>query len=221
MNKLGRINIQLFAEPPANQNPGGDPPPPNANGGNPPSPPAPEDKSYTQEQINSMMANEKRTARQALLKELGFEYKDDKDYKNVIKGIKETLDAGKTQAQLDAEAKKAAETQRDEANQKVAMLETKISVLSEGANPQYLDDIIVLVSSRVSGGKELKEAIKEVKEMHANLFTPNPSEGNNKPKGTGSPLNPPRTRGGEPPESLGKRLAKGSKSSPKSNYFKN
>lgn len=210
-----KINIQLFAEP-------GDGGTPNSEGGTPPAGsegiPNPSGKSYTQDQLNSMMANEKRTARQALLKELGFEYKDDKDYKSVIKGIKETLDAGKTQAQRDAEAKKEAETQRDEANQKVALLETKISVLSEGANPEYLEDLITLVSGRVSQGKELKEAIKEVKERHPSLFkSPQEGAGNG---GTGSPLNPPK-KPNEGSDSLGKRLAKNNRPVSKSSYFKN
>ena len=81
-----------------------------------------EGKSYTQEQLNAMMANEKRTARQAILKELGLEYKDDKDFITQMATIKKTLDAGKTQQQLDAEAKKAAEAARDEANAKATQL---------------------------------------------------------------------------------------------------
>ena len=88
-NTLRGIGLQFFADPPAD--------PPADQPTDPPSDP-PAGKSYTQEQINNMMANEKRTARQALLKELGFDIKDDQNYKDAIKNIKATLDASKTRA---------------------------------------------------------------------------------------------------------------------------
>lgn len=212
MNKeLGKLNIQLFAESGEGENP-------NTEGGTPPTGgegnPNSSGKSYTQDQINSMMANEKRTARQALLKELGFEYKDDKDYKSVLKGIKETLDAGKTQAQKDAEAKQTAEKERDEANRKVGLLETRLSVLSAGANPEDLDDVITLVNARVNDSTNIEAAINLVKEKHPSLFTPKET-----PKGTGSNVNP--AKKDREIEGLGKRLAKGNPSSTKkSAYFK-
>lgn len=169
---------------------------------------------YTQEQINTMMANEKRTARQALLKSLGIELKEGEKYEDAIKRIKGTLDAGKTQAQLDAEAKTKAEGERDEANKKVSALETKVAALSAGAKPESLDDVITLAQAKVSSGKTLEDALKELKEKYPVLF--GESDKNN---GTGNSTNPPRK--GANTESLGQRLAKNSKHSVKSTYFKN
>lgn len=169
---------------------------------------------YTQEQINTMMANEKRTARQALLKSLGIELKDGEKYEDAIKRIKETLDAGKTQAQLDAEAKTKAEGERDEANKKVSALETKVAALSAGVKPESLDDVITLAQAQVSAGKTLEDALKELKEKYPVLF--GESDKNN---GTGNSTNPPRK--GANTEGLGQRLAKNSKHSVKSTYFKN
>lgn len=169
---------------------------------------------YTQEQINTMMANEKRTARQALLKSLGIELKEGEKYEDAIKRIKGTLDAGKTQAQLDAEAKTKAEGERDEANKKVSDLETKVAALSAGAKPESLDDVITLAQAKVSSGKTIEDALKELKEKYPVLF--GESDKNN---GTGNSTNPPRK--GANTESLGQRLAKNSKHSVKSTYFKN
>lgn len=169
---------------------------------------------YTQEQINTMMANEKRTARQALLKSLGIELKEGEKYEDAIKRIKGTLDAGKTQAQLDAEAKTKAEGERDEANKKVSDLETKVAALSAGAKPESLDDVITLAQAKVSSGKTIEDALKELKEKYPVLF--GESDKNN---GTGNSNNPPRK--GANTESLGQRLAKNSKHSVKSTYFKN
>lgn len=169
---------------------------------------------YTQEQINTMMANEKRTARQALLKSLGIELKEGEKYEDAIKRVKGTLDAGKTQAQLDAEAKTKAEDERDEANKKVSDLETKVAALSVGAKPESLDDVITLAQAKVSSGKTIEDALKELKEKYPVLF--GESDKNN---GTGNSTNPPRK--GANTEGLGQRLAKNSKHSVKSTYFKN
>lgn len=169
---------------------------------------------YTQEQINTMMANEKRTARQALLKSLGIELKEGEKYEDAIKRVKGTLDAGKTQAQLDAEAKTKAEGERDEANKKVSDLETKVAALSAGAKPESLDDVITLAQAKVSSGKTIEDALKELKEKYPVLF--GESDKNN---GTGNSTNPPRK--GANTEGLGQRLAKNSKHSVKSTYFKN
>lgn len=189
----------------------------------PPAPPAeppaptepPAGKTYTQEQLNSMMANEKRTARQAILKELGFDIKDDKNFKDTMKSIKATLDAGKTQAQLDAEAKAAAETAKAEAETKAAKLEMKVAALAAGVNPEYLDDVIVLAQSKVSEIMPVEKVMEEFKNKYPSFFAET-SGGS----GTGSSNNPPR----KPPagtESLGQRLAKVNKPTAKSSYFKN
>lgn len=170
---------------------------------------------YTQEQINTMMANEKRTARQALLKSLGIELKEGEKYEDAIKRVKGTLDAGKTQAQLDAEAKTKAEGERDEANKKVSSLETKVAALSAGVKPESLDDVITLAQAQVFAGKTLEDALKNLKEKYPVLF--GEADKNN---GTGNPNNPARNKSGNT-ESLGQRLAKNSKHTVKSTYFKN
>lgn len=173
-----------------------------------------EGKTYTQEQLNTLMANEKRTARQALLKELGFELKDDKAYKDTVKNIKATLDAGKTQAQLDAEAKTAAETAQLEAETKAAKLEMKVAALSAGANPDYLEDIMLLAQGKVSDTVTVEAAIEGLKTKYPVFFSKAVAS-----SGTGNTTNPPRK--GSTEESFGQRLAKVNKPSGKSNYFKN
>lgn len=175
-----------------------------------------EGKSYTQEQLNAMMANEKRTARQAILKELGLEYKDDKDFRTQMATIKKTLDAGKTQQQLDAEAKKAAEAARDEANAKATQLEMKVAALSAGVNPDCVDDIITLVAPKVTEEKPIAKVLEELKTKYPAMFGET-----QKNTGTGgSTRGSNRKSTGE--EGLGARLAKAHKTSGgKSSYFKN
>lgn len=170
-------------------------------------------KNYTQAQINAMMANEKRTARQAMLKALGFEFKDDASFEETIKNIKTTLDAGKTQQQLDQEAKTKAEGEAQEANNRAAAAEMKVSALTAGVNPARLDDMILLAQAKISNGQTTEQAFADLKKSYPEAFGVEASGG------TGNHLNPPN-RAGSNGENRGARLAKQHKTSVKSSYFK-
>lgn len=170
-------------------------------------------KTYTQAQINSMMANEKRTARQALLKELGFEVGDDQSYQTTVANIKKTLDAGKTQQQLDQEAKNKAEGEAKDANARAALAEMKVSALTAGVKPDRLDDMIILAQAKIAGGQKADQAFADLKKNYPDAF------GVESSGGTGNHVNPANKTGNDG-ESRGTRLAKQNKTSAKSSYFK-
>ena len=170
-------------------------------------------KTYTQAQINSMMANEKRTARQALLKELGFEVGDDQSYQTTVANIKKTLDAGKTQQQLDQEAKTKAEGEAKDANARAALAEMKVSALTAGVKPDRLDDMIILAQAKIAGGQKADQAFADLKKNYPDAF------GIESSGGTGSHVNPDNKTGNDG-ENRGTRLAKQNKTSVKSSYFK-
>lgn len=171
-------------------------------------------KTYTQTQINSMMANEKRTARQALLKELGFDVKDDQSFADTVAGIKKTLDAGKTQQQLDQEAKNKAEGEAKDANARAALAEMKVSALVAGVKPDRLDDMIILAQAKIAGGQKADQAFADLKKNYPDAF------GIESSGGTGNHVNP-ANKSGNDGENRGTRLAKQNKTSVKSSYFKN
>lgn len=170
-------------------------------------------KTYTQAQINSIMANEKRTARQALLKELGFEVGDDQSYQTTVANIKKTLDAGKTQQQLDQEAKNKAEGEAKDANARAALAEMKVSALTAGVKPDRLDDMIILAQAKIAGGQKADQAFADLKKNYPDAF------GVESSGGTGNHVNPANKTGNDG-ESRGTRLAKQNKTSAKSSYFK-
>lgn len=174
-------------------------------------------KTFTQEQVNAMMANEKRTARSALLKELGYEVKDGAKVGDVVATVKGILDQGKTQQQLDKEAKDKAESDKTAAESKAAMLQAQVDVMKAGVKPDYVDDAITMLLPRVTEEKPLTKLLEEYKAKYPAWF--GEAEGS---KGTGSPTNPPRGKGGEA-GGMGKRLAQTGKATntTKSSYFKN
>lgn len=173
-------------------------------------------KSYTQEQLNAMMAAEKRTARQALLKELGFTVEDDKSFKDTMAGIKKTLDADKTQAQKDAEARKLAEDNLAAAEARANQLNMKVSLLSAGVQAQYLDDVITIAVSKVTESNPIEKVIEDLKQRYPMFFSGSSSSAS----GTGNGNNPPR-KNNQGTDSLGKKLAQVNKQVHKSTYFKN
>lgn len=218
---LKGLGLQFFADP-APTEPPADPKPadPQPNPNPAPADPKPADpatgKTYTQEQLNTLMANEKRTARQALLKELGFDLKDEKGYKETVANIKKTLDAGKTQQQLDAEAKTRAEQEAAEERTARMKLEMKVAALTAGVNPEYLEDVITLAQTKVTDTMPADKVFAELKTKYPTFF--GESSGGS---GTGNPTNPARNKGGNASEGLGQRLAKANKPVAKSSYFKN
>lgn len=176
-------------------------------GGTPP-------KTFTQEQVNAMMANEKRTARNALLKELGYEVKEGAKASDVVKTVKSILDSGKTQQQLDQEARTKAEEDKTTAENKAASLQAQVDVMKAGVKPEYVEDAITMLLPRVTEEKPLSKLLEEYKTKYPAWF------GEGSSSGTGSPTNPPRGKGGET-GGMGKRLAQTGKSQAKSSYFKN
>ena len=173
----------------------------------------PAGKTFTQDDVNTMMANEKRTARMALLKELGYEVKDG-DYKKTIATVKGILDQGKTQQQLDQEARTKAEEDKTAAETKANQLQAQVDVMKAGVKPDYVDDVIAMLLPRVTQEKPLSKLIEEYKTKYPAWFGENAGSA-----GTGSATNPPRGKGGET-GGMGKRLAQTNAAPAKSSFFK-
>lgn len=171
-------------------------------------------KTFTQEQVNAMMAREKNSARSAILKELGYDVKDGK-YQETVSTIKGILDQGKTQQQLDQEARQKAEGDLTSERNRANNLQAQIDAMKAGVKPDYVDDAIALLSPRVTDDKPLSKLLEESKTKYPNWF--GESSGSN---GTGSSANPARNKGNES-GSMGKRLAQSNKPANKSSYFHN
>lgn len=207
-----KIGLQFFAEPGAGSEGGsgseGGEGGAGGQGGTPP-------KTFTQEQVNGMMAAEKRSGRMTLLKELGYEVKEGTKPSDVIATIKGILDQGKTQQQKDQEAREKAEGDLTAEKARSNNLQAQLDALKAGVKPDYLEDAIALLSPRVTDQKPLSKLLEESKEKYPNWF--GESEGS---KGTGGSTNPPRGKGNNT-DGLGKRLAQTNKPATKSSFFKN
>lgn len=199
---------------------GGDPAAtdPAGNGGADPSNTGGEDKTFTQEQVNSMVAAEKRKSFSAAYKGLGFDSEEAaKEFVEKYKGEEEKnktdlVKAQERAAQLEAEKNAEASKAQD--------LQYKFDAVAEGCDTKSAADVVVLAKAKMSEDKDFAAALKEVKEQYPAMF----GQTDNGNSGTGNGGTSPRskTKAGSV-SGIGKRLAEQRKDNDKTkdyDYFK-
>lgn len=174
------------------------------------------EKTFTQEQVNRMMAKEKNQGRNAVYNELGINPKDTKQ----IESLKAYLESQKTDVQKEAEKQLAADAAIKEAEERAKIAEAKAEAMMLGIKSQFVDDAVTLALSK-SDDREIKSVLAEFKTKYPVWFE---DEEGNKPKGTGSSLKGTQGKKGNDennkPQGIGARLAaqrKGTK--PKTSFW--
>lgn len=127
-----------------------------------------EDKTFTQEQVNSMIAAEKRKNLSSVYKGLGFDseeaakafvdkYKGEEE-KNKTDLVKAQERASQLEAEKNAEASKAQD------------LQYRFDAMAEGCDAKSAADVVVLAKAKMSDDKDFAAALKEVKEQYPAMF---------------------------------------------------
>ena len=174
-----------------------------------------QEKTFTQTEVNAMMAKEKDQGRKAILKELGVE--DVKDAKGALENYKKYLESQKTDLQkaqdAAAEAEKGKKTLEDELNS----TNQKLAALMAGCPSEKVDDVVVLARARMNDKTSFEQAIELVKQGYPEMFTQQAQQN----RGTGSNANPQNKGTGSSNVSYGQRLANKYKSSDTKNPYYN
>lgn len=202
-SKLRWIGLQFFAEEPEAGGASGDSG--TSSGTDKTNPPSgtesykadPPPKTFTQEEVNRLLANEKRQGRQAALKAMGLDPSD----KNAEKNVKAILDAQKTESEKSAEAIQVEKDARAEAEKKAEAMERKLASLNAGCKKEYLDEVTALAAIKVNDSTDFEMALKAVKEKCASFFDDDGDTGTGSGQGHG------RKDTKNKPGSLGARLA--------------
>lgn len=177
-------------------------------------------KTFTQEDVNRLLKNEKESAKRALLKELGVE--DAKSAKEGLAKYKEILDKDKTAAEKAGEDLAAETKAKQEAEKRALLAEAKVEVLSAGCKPDYLDDVITLAMTKVSDDKDLAAVVKEMKEDSKYSAFFGESDGGSGDKGTGGGSGFKKKQEPDKKGGLGSRLgAQATANNTKNPYFNN
>lgn len=159
------------------------------------------EKTFTQEQVNSMIANERRKSTNSIYKALGFE--SEEAAKEFVGKYKQEEEKNKTDLVKAQEAAKKAEAEKAEEAAKAQDLQYRFDAISEGADPKSAADVVVLAKVKMSDDKDFAAALKEVKEQYPAMFGQTEGGG-----GTGGGGTPPRKRMNSGDVSgIGKRLA--------------
>lgn len=186
-------------------------------------------KTFTQDQVTRMMTREKNQGRNAALKELGIDPKDDKS----IAMVKALIDSQKTNEQKAAEKEAETQTKMNEANQRAQVAEAKAEAMMLGVKTQYVDDVVTLALAKMTEDSDLKTIIGEFKTKYPVWFGESSDDEDNNDKdkgkgktgqrGTGSSVKTSKEdKGGKEEKGIGARLAAQRKTSgKKSSYWGN
>lgn len=180
-------------------------------------------KTFTQDQVTRMMTREKNQGRNAALKELGIDPKDNK----AIAMVKALIDSQKTDEQKAAEKESETQTKMNEAEQRAQVAEAKAEAMMLGVKTQYVDDVVTLALAKMTEDSDLKTIIGEFKTKYPVWFGESSDDEDGKDKGkgktgqrgTGSSIkNSDKEKKGEE-KGLGARLAAQRKTSGKKSSY--
>ena len=162
------------------------------------------EKTYTQAQVNAMLANEKRQGKQAVLRALGI--KDVNEGKSKMQQQQQTnqqqLDEENQAAQLLSNARQA----QINAEARAQAAERKLSVLKAGVRPEFVDDVVYIATGKATDAEDFEEVVTAMKETHSFYFMQDNNSNQN--NGTGGNTNfKKQQQQQEQAGALGKRLA--------------
>ena len=173
-------------------------------------------KTFTQDDVNRMMAKEKKQGRSSAFNELGIDPSNEK----MVKAAKAFF--SKLSDNDDADDDGSDDSKSSELEYELVMANAKIAAMKQGVNPQYVDDVVTLVSNRMKQDESMKldTAIGELKKKYPGWFVVEQTSKNIGKFGTGASISASSSKGAD--DSLGKRLAAQRKvSSSKKSYWKN
>lgn len=175
-------------------------------------------KTFTQEDVNRMMAREKNQGRNSVYKELGIDPNDKKSIA-LVKALVESQKADEN-----AEQNAASNAELEEANRRALVAEAKAQAMMMGILPKYVEDAIALALPKVTEEKDLKTVIGELKSKYPVWVKEDDDDKGSSvgKKGTGSSIGSSDSKNGKDAKGIGARLAASRKNSkPKQSYWGN
>ena len=117
-------------------------------------------RTFSQEEVNGLVAKESKKAQENIFKSLGFE--DIKSAKEGFEKLKAWEDSQKSESEKSAEALNAKEQELAKALSDNKTLSAQLSALKQGVNADSVDDVIALSERLVSDEVSIDDAIKQI-----------------------------------------------------------
>jgi len=117
-------------------------------------------RTFSQEEVNGLVAKESKKAQERIFKSLGFE--DIKSAKEGFEKLKAWEDSQKSESEKSAEALNAKEQELAKALSDNKTLSAQLSALKQGVIADSVDDVIALSERLVSDEVSIDDAIKQI-----------------------------------------------------------
>lgn len=131
-------------------------------------------RTFTQDEVTRMMTREKKQGRNAVLRELGI---DPKDTKTI--SLLQSVMKSKSGSQPEDDGHVA------ELEHRTLVAEAKAEAMQQGAQAEYVDDIVTLALSKAEEDSDVSTLVGEVKTKYPVWFGKQPEDDDDK-KGTGA-----------------------------------
>src|SRR5690554_6122969 len=121
-----------------------------------------ETKTFTQEDVNNLIAKETRKQQEKLLKKLGID-----DFENAKEGMakfKEWQESQKTEQEKQQEALDNLTKEKESLSSENASLKASLSALKQGVKADSVEDVVALAERLVNDDVTIDDAIKQVVE---------------------------------------------------------
>lgn len=179
-----------------------------------------QERTFTQEEVNKMMAREKKQGKSSVLKSLGF--KSEEEAQNAVKMLNTLLDLQKTPEDKANDKATKAEDEKKDAERRATAAENKLSCLMAGVDKDSVEDALAIALLKVSDDKSLDKVLEEMKKekKYSSFFG---GGGDGSDSGTGTRPGHSNTGGrSNEPGQFGRDLVKQQKNPAvkKSSYFK-
>lgn len=123
-----------------------------------------QEKTFTQKELNDIVAKQTKEAQEKLLKKAGFT-----DFENAKEGMAKFIEwqeSQKTEAQKQQEAYEQAQALLNAEKQRAQSLETQLLAIKLGVDNESFDDFIVLSKAKVNDNITLEQAMQETLEKY-------------------------------------------------------
>lgn len=127
-----------------------------------------QEKTFTQNQVNSMIAAEKRKNFSSVYKNLGFE--SEEAAKEFVEKYKDQEEQEKSDLVKEQEKTKQLAAEKAAEQAKAEDLQYRFDAIAEGCDAKSAADVVVLARVKMSDDKDFATALKEVKEQYPAMF---------------------------------------------------
>lgn len=185
MFKYLRLPLQYFSADTGGDG-GGDATPPATDSAPQDTPPADnggakdDSKTFTQDDVNNLIARESKTAQEKLLKKLGIE--DFDTAKDGLEKFREWQESQKTEQEKQAETLKNLETEKGSLSSENETLKAQLSAMKAGVTTESIEDVVVLAKTLVNDDTDMDAAIAKVVEKYPQFASVQQEEESGDPK---------------------------------------